>query len=334
MSGVRVAGGVERQWRHPQTEVQPGSVHVTDEVGPVGAGRWEACRVEVPVPRHSAGASLPGVVEHEALHAQRAGGVDLMAQVQIAHPRPPLPRMEGVESHAARKGGCLVSDELTGEGRRRLLGAAVVYAEVGAPQVKRGPGADRALADGGGIGRVVLAVVAGRVGLQRPVVKGVTRMIDADPGTSRGFATHPTHESAAPLADQEPAGARAIVEASHLSFVVEDAGGLGHHAVVVAPVRSAVICVHLGTDASRGGQLVEGVGSHPHRGWRAVEQARRHHDHRRPRMQRVGAVEFETDSAHRGVGGVAKDEARRRPRGGASGVRGRQSRGDAEERPA
>ena len=68
--------------------------------------------------------------------------------------------MKAVEVNRLGAGRHHVGGEVAGERRRSLLGTTAVDAQVGLPQIERAQRAHRALADGGGIGRVLQPVLS------------------------------------------------------------------------------------------------------------------------------------------------------------------------------
>src|SRR5579884_4103898 len=146
------------------------------------------------------------------------------------------PGMERVQIDAARKRGHLVPGEVRYERGRGLLRAAVVDAEVGAPEVERAERGERALADRRRVERIADAVVVRRARRERSAVEQVARVVDADPTAAVGVAGDTRDGAAAQLADEEPAVAAAGVEAGDLALVVERAGVHGRDPEVLAPV--------------------------------------------------------------------------------------------------
>ena len=261
VGGIGLAGLVELDRRHPQPEADAEGVELVDEVGrAVAVGVRKAHGVEAPVARLPARPALPLVVQHQRLEPERLPGPGLGEHGRGVEVGPVAPRVERVEAHGAHVLRGDVGGEVLDEGGGRLLGTAVVDAGVGPSQLEGAQRQHGALAHRRRVGGILDPVVVGGVGEDGAGVQQVACVVDAGPQSPDGrVPAHPAHGAAAALAHDEGALAAPVVGAHDLALLVEGPRRLGDDPVVVAPVGSAVVGVHLGDRrlARRPRQLVQ-----------------------------------------------------------------------------
>ena len=184
-------------------------MQVVDDVGhAVAVAVGEAGGVEPPV---AGGAALPLVVEHERLDAERLRRVRLRPHGRVTQLGAVAEGMERVLVDAVDNGGAAVSVEVGGERRRGRGDSAVVHPGVGAAEVEDTAGGDGPLPRRSRVGGIADAVVVAVGCVHRAEVDEVTGGVDADgrapqPRQRRG-PRGAVHQSAAALADAEPAAA-------------------------------------------------------------------------------------------------------------------------------